>query len=123
MKKTSPTGVRFDSPKLDFIKIREGLETPQQVVTFLVDKYWWESHGTTKNISTNVTHGNYEVQKEVPKFEIKLPQKTFKHYMSIINDLLYEQEFKDFVLEVQTDTNLTNKERETILLALRNQSQ
>lgn len=42
MAKTNPTGVRIKKDKLDFIKETEGLTTVQQVVTFLVDKYWWE---------------------------------------------------------------------------------
>lgn len=40
--KTSPTGVRFDIEKLDFVQKREKLETNQKVVDFLLNKYWWE---------------------------------------------------------------------------------
>ena len=34
--KTNPTGIRFEVEDLDFIKRREKLETPQQVVYFLL---------------------------------------------------------------------------------------
>lgn len=42
MAKTNPTGVRIKDDKLKFIKEKEGLTTIQQVVTFLVDRYYWE---------------------------------------------------------------------------------
>lgn len=41
--KTKPIGVRFDPEKLDFIKSQEKVKTNQQVVDFLVNKYWWEN--------------------------------------------------------------------------------
>jgi hypothetical protein len=41
--KTKPTGVRFDPEKLKLIMRREKLETPQAVVTFLIDAYWWQN--------------------------------------------------------------------------------
>jgi len=40
--RTNPIGVRFDIEKLAFIKQREKLESNQQVVDLLVNKYWWE---------------------------------------------------------------------------------
>jgi hypothetical protein len=42
MNKTKPIGVRFDPEKLEFIKSREKLQSNQQVVDLLVNKYWWE---------------------------------------------------------------------------------
>ena len=40
--KSKPTGVRFDLEKIEFIKNREKLKSNQQVVDFLMNKYWWE---------------------------------------------------------------------------------
>lgn len=37
--KTNPTGIRFEKEDLDFIKKREGIDTPQQVVYFLCSEY------------------------------------------------------------------------------------
>lgn len=34
--------IRFDEKKYELVCSEENLETPQQVVDFLVDKYWWE---------------------------------------------------------------------------------
>jgi len=42
-KKTKPIGVRFDNEKTALLKEKEGLETYQSVLNFLLDKYWWES--------------------------------------------------------------------------------
>lgn len=41
-RRTDNSSIRFDSVKYDSICKKEGLKTPQQVVDFLVDKYWWE---------------------------------------------------------------------------------
>lgn len=52
-KKTDPTGVRFDTDQLDFIKMREKLQSPQQVVSFLLKAYWdvWHVPKNPFNIS------------------------------------------------------------------------
>jgi len=42
MGRSPQTSIRFDSEKLELIKTREGLETVQKVVDYLVDAYWWE---------------------------------------------------------------------------------
>lgn len=41
-KKKNATGVRFNEEKLNFVMAEENLKTPQKVVNFLLDKYWWE---------------------------------------------------------------------------------
>lgn len=40
--KSKPTGIRFDLEKVEFVKIREKLNTYQKVVDFLLNKFWWE---------------------------------------------------------------------------------
>lgn len=40
--KTKPSGVRFDTEQIEFLKKREKLNTYQKVVDFLLNKYWWE---------------------------------------------------------------------------------
>lgn len=42
-KKTTPTSIRFDIEKLALVKERERLVTGQQVVDFLLNKYWWDN--------------------------------------------------------------------------------
>lgn len=43
MAKTNPTSIRFDTEKLEFVKNKEGLTTPQKVVDFFLDGYWWRN--------------------------------------------------------------------------------
>lgn len=38
--KTQPTSIRFDQQKLDFLKKRENIKSPQKIVNFLLDDYW-----------------------------------------------------------------------------------
>lgn len=47
--KSQPIGIRFDLQKLEFIKGAENLPTPQQVVNFLMEEYWWKSKGLSKH--------------------------------------------------------------------------
>lgn len=41
--KTDNVSIRFDLKQLDFIKEREGIDSPQRVVNFLMNKYWFEN--------------------------------------------------------------------------------
>lgn len=40
--KSNPFSIRVDLEKFGFVKYREKLESGQQVVDFLLNKYWWE---------------------------------------------------------------------------------
>lgn len=54
MKKRNPTGVRFNEEKLSFVMDREKLESPQQVVNFFLDSYWWQHKLNTGQIPSQV---------------------------------------------------------------------
>lgn len=41
MAKTNPIGIRFEEEKLNLVKEQENLTSPQKVVNFLLDQYWW----------------------------------------------------------------------------------
>lgn len=56
MAKSNPVSVRFDLEKVEFVKTAENLKTSQNVVDFLLDKYWWERKSLV-------------VAAEAPKFE------------------------------------------------------
>lgn len=43
MAKTDPVSIRFDTEKLALVKIKKKLETPQQVVNYLLDQFWWQN--------------------------------------------------------------------------------
>ena len=42
MAKSPQTSIRFDAEKMELIKKQENLTTPQKVVDFLIDQYWWK---------------------------------------------------------------------------------
>jgi hypothetical protein len=114
MAKTNPIGVRFDTDKLDFIKGREKLTSNQQVVDYLLNKYWWD------NKVPVVTH------KEAPPLHLKnepeisqpmqtvVERKTPQQWVLEKRDLedpeLYQQWFK----RLEADPYLTDKQKREI---------
>jgi hypothetical protein len=42
MGRTKPVSVRFDPEKLNLVQLRESLTSPQKVVDYLVDAYYWQ---------------------------------------------------------------------------------
>lgn len=43
--KKNPIGIRFNQEKLDFVRQKyPELKTPQQVVNFLLNAFWWQHH-------------------------------------------------------------------------------
>lgn len=48
----NPTGVRFDKDKLKFVMEREKLTSPQQVVNFLLEAYWWQNKAPQPIVQT-----------------------------------------------------------------------
>ena len=46
-------------------------------------------------------------------------EKTFQQYMNEISDLEYEQEFKDKATEIQAATNLSQKQKDLLLINMR----
>jgi len=45
--------------------------------------------------------------------------KSFQQYMNEISDLEYDQEFKDKATEIQSDTNLSQKQKDLLLTNMR----
>lgn len=43
MGRTKPASIRFDPEKLELVKRKEKLATPQKVVDFLMQYYWWQN--------------------------------------------------------------------------------
>jgi len=53
------------------------------------------------------------------KSELPVSGKTFQQYMNEIADLEYEQEFKDKATEIQSATNLSQKQKDLLLINMR----
>lgn len=43
MGRSLPSSIRFDPEKLELVKRKERLTTPQKVVDFLMDAYYWQN--------------------------------------------------------------------------------
>lgn len=65
--RTKSSGVRFDATQFEQVKKREGLETPQQVVDFLLN-YYTANNPQPKDFKEVVK----EIKAEVPPLEIKI---------------------------------------------------
>jgi len=60
MAKSPQTSIRFDAEKMELIKKQENLATPQKVVDFLIDQYWWKwrLNSGQKSIESEAQNGN-----------------------------------------------------------------
>jgi len=119
--KSRPTGVRIKEDKLDFIKERERLSTVQQVVTFLVDKYWWEQKMNIQDLTRlNVIKqneqatSNYSVNISPPKAPDLSP---FQEYLLEVNDAGSFEKLGKTLSAAKKDDSLTAVEKARIELA------
>lgn len=64
MAKTENYSIRFQPDQLELVKTKENLETPQKVINFLMDKYWWEEKIGNNPILERVEEKQAEQKKE-----------------------------------------------------------
>jgi len=135
MARTNPIGVRFDPDKLEFVKTREKLESNQQVVDLLINKYWWEHkmpHVTAKEApplelknkidyrpatpesydGKRITTNNDEpLQFSKPKMAIK---RTPAHWVDLRRDCTDADQFAKWLQDLEDDPFLTAREKKEI---------
>lgn len=75
MGRTKPVSVRFDPEKLTFLQLRENIESPQKIVDFLVDVYYWQNklNPRTKNgpmTEYEALEGQVKEATEIPALEL-----------------------------------------------------
>lgn len=118
--KSAPVSIRFDIEKVDFLKEREGDKKYQQVVDFLLEKYWWENKMGVKsahvipsmNEHPSVTYlaaNPHPVQKSVISAAISITP-----YQEYEAEILASREMKELnaiIKEVFIDKKLTANER------------
>ena len=117
--KTNPVGVRFDIDKLGFIKEREKLVTNQQVIDFLMNKYWWEnkvaapSHKEAPPLHLKEETGFVQQLRDM---SVKRP-KTAEDYVLEKRELLDAEAYQIWLKELENDPNLTDREKKQVKTA------
>lgn len=113
--KSKPTGIRFDLEKVNLIKEKEKLTTNQQVVDFLMNRYWWEHKlaiPTYKDVpplpNTILEHKIKEEEKGSSEII------TVAQYVLEKREIEHPEEYKKFLTRVDGDINLTFKDKQLI---------
>jgi hypothetical protein len=110
-KKSKPVGIRYNLEEFSVAIKKSGKKTAQALFDFLLTNYVYSGAQQT---ATDLTTINTE------PIKFKQPAKDFKYYSRLIPDLTFENEYREFVEEVQASPTLTQKEKETLILALKN---
>lgn len=118
--KTSPSGIRFDLDQLEYIKKREKLHTPQQVVNFLLKAYWdvWHVPKNPFNIEQTTqilptTDGNKSAPATyVPVDQFAAYENEFKACQSV-------EQIEKAVKVMKKDTQLTPAQKTKLDLTAR----
>jgi len=120
--KGSPTSIRFDNEKVEFVKQREKLKSGQQVVDFLLNKYWWECkvHKPTYRDVPPIKIEEHTIAKMQPTTQLKIEPirivKTIVQYHKEISGSLdYPEELKQLEKEIKADSNLTSVQKRDLL--------
>lgn len=95
---------------------REKLTSPQQVVNFLLDSYWWQNKpGSTTR--AQVEDSGQKPPQAAPKSKIK---HTYDWYIKAIQDLEFDDEYKSMCSLIKSDDDLSNKQKENLYLLMKN---
>lgn len=84
MGRTKPVSIRFDPEKLELIKRREKLLTPQKVVDFLMDSYWWQNRLITAPAMTAAAQNLPYVAPDQPKSAVEAYEQKIREAMSAV---------------------------------------
>ncbi len=137
--KSNPFSIRVDLEKFDFVKKREKLDTGQQTVDFLLNKYWWENklpHITAKEAPPlelktmqDLTKPTNEIKPfEQPKTNFSIDntnerggfnQSNYKYHLSKIEKLVFADEKTEYMEVVRNDKSLSDKDQEKLITALK----
>ena len=114
--KSIPMSIRYDPEDAEFIFKREGLQTIQQVIDFLLHEYCKIYRVEKKSVfDVKDEPDNNKSERHYPKNGVK----TVLQYMNEISELEYEDEFRDKATEIQEDENLTIKQKELLFLNMK----
>ena len=102
-----PTSIRWKKDRMDFVRNRENLDTAQKVVTFLLEKYYWE-YRDVKNDTSKTTSDSQVVS--IPDIQMS----ALQEYLQEINSAHGVYSIKSTVAESEKDNRLSLKEKEQI---------
>jgi len=117
MARTNPIGVRFDPDKLDFIKKREKLESNQQVVDLLINRYWWEHKIPVPTHKESPPLDLKQATIQSTQQEIKQPlkpRKTPEQWVAEKREILDNEGYQVWFKELQSDPYLSDKQKSII---------
>lgn len=108
--KSKNISFRYDLERFGFVKTKEKLEKDQQVLDFLVNKYWWE-HKVAMATHKDVPPISQLMVERPPKnlLEKLKPQKTFAEFVSWKRNCESEEEFAMLLNEAE-ESGFTSKE-------------
>lgn len=115
-KKTKSGGVRFTRDLFERVKKEHNLKTAQQVL-ILYERYW--EQGNYPMFGNPVMQRQITPVSEGSVVKINQPKRDFTFLRRLIPDLELDQECRDFQLEVEGSSMLTEKEKTTLLATLK----
>lgn len=111
--KSKPMGARFEEGDLEFIYKRTGLNTPQQVVDFLLHEYCKLYRVEKQSVFQSEPLKEYDsprlpkyVQDEPKKWQEPQTLPTYDNYLNQINGCTTLDEIKTVMVKVKNDTEL-----------------
>lgn len=105
MGRTKPASIRFDPEKLELIKRKEKLSTPQKVVDYLMDAYWW-------NQKLVLAPALAEAAKSISYVAKEQPATAFEAYDQKITNATTQFEIESIGKLMAVDPFLSRKDRD-----------
>lgn len=125
--KSKPFSIRVDLEKFGFVKNREKLESGQQVVDYLLNKYWWENklpHVTPKEappLELKIPIQETPTVFDAPPLKYPQPQIAIKSYQQYLNEKMEcetESQWLKLTIEIDGAPNLTQKQKNLLKTVL-----
>jgi hypothetical protein len=106
MAKTDPIGVRFDKDQLQLVLEKEKLSSPQKVVNFLLEKYWWEKKMLPQSVPAGIDGSKWKETNNVnPKHETPNLGSS-EAYIEELKGCKTISEIQSVVKKIKSDPNL-----------------
>lgn len=118
MKSKNPIGIRFDLEKAEFVMTKEKLKSNQQLVDFLLNKYWWEhkvpvptyKESPPIHLKEDPRNGSQE-QRQLAKQPIV--ERTVAQWVLWKQEIEHPDEYKKYISALMA-SNLSSKQKEQL---------